>query len=419
MTQTLTDVLPAVPLTGDLMSAELLTVPTMLIRGGTSRGVYLRESDMPADRSLWGPFLIDLMGARDPRQIDGLGGAMPTTSKVCIVGPSRHPDADVDYTFAQIGIGEQRVFWDFNCGNLTPSVGTFAILAGLVPAEPGLTTVRIYQTNTRMLLRVEVPTGPDGSPLVEGDYVIAGVSGSGPAVMTDFSRAVGASLGGALLPTGNAVDVLAVPGIGDVRVSIVDLANMCVFFEAADAGLTGLEMPDQGPEVVGAYVAVRQAAQDLLGVDHDLTVPWPVSITDAATFTALNGSTVAAGRYDFSVRFAGIQSMGDTMHEAYPGTASCCTAVAALIPGTIVNQRYASRAHEDDFVRFAHPSGAMSVEARAHQEDGATVVDRAVLGRTVRPIMTGTAFVRRAEMDRLTRELDPASLTRAGVPGKP
>src|SRR6185437_3704038 len=124
------------------------------------------------------------------------------------------------------GIGEERVYWDFNCGNLTPGVGTFAMLAGLVPATPDLTTVRIYQTNTKMLLSVEVPTGADGSPLVSGGYEIAGVTGTGPAVLTNFARTVGASMGGALFPSGNRIDTLEVSGVGSIQASIVDLANM-------------------------------------------------------------------------------------------------------------------------------------------------------------------------------------------------
>ena len=399
-----------------LMSREMLAVPTMLIRGGTSKGAYLLESDLPADRSLWGPYLIDMFGARDVRQIDGVGGAMPTTSKACIVGPSRRPDADVDYTFAQIGIGEERVYWDFNCGNLTPSVGTFAILAGLVRPEPGVTTVSIYQTNTGMLLTVEVPTGADGAPLVSGDYEIAGVTGTGPAVMTDFARTVGASLGGPLFPTGNRTDVLDVPGHGPVTCSIVDLANMCVFFRAEEAGLSGLEMPDRGPAVVGTYVAIRRAAQDLLGVDHAKTTPWPVSVTRPEPFELYGGGKVEADDYDLAVRFAGIQPMRDTMHEAYPGTASCCTSVAAVTPGTVVNEIYARIPHDTDDVRIAHPSGVMTVAAHTREDGGAVVVERAVFGRTVRPIMTGKVLVRRAEVARLAEVIPAADPTRSAVP---
>jgi hypothetical protein len=401
----------------ELLTREMIPVPTMLIRGGTSKGVFLRPSDLPEDRTLWGPYLIDLFGARDVRQIDGLGGAMPTTSKCCIVGPSGHPEADVDYTFAQVAIGEERVFWDFNCGNLTPSVGTFAILAGMVPAKPGLTTVRVYQTNTKMLLTIEVPTDDDGAPLVEGDYVNAGVTGTGAAVWTDFSRATGASLGGDLFPTGHRADVLDVPGIGKVTATIVDLANMCVFFRAGEAGLTGYEMPEQGPDVVDTFTAVRHAAQDLLGVDHAKTTPWPITVAPPKAYETYGGKgTLAAADYDFAVRFAGIQPMRDTLHEAHPGTASCGTAIAAVTRGTVVHELYAARPRGDDNVTFGHPSGTITVEARVHYEGDRPVADRAVLGRTVRPIMAGTALVRRAEVDRLTSAIDRSDRTRSTVP---
>src|SRR5690606_4381802 len=197
----------------ELLTDELVAIPAMVLRGGTSKGVYINAKDLPPDRSMWGPYLIALFGARDARQIDGLGGAAPTASKCCIVDRSARPDADVDYTFAQIGIGEERVYWDFNCGNLTPGVATFAVLSGLVPATPNTTTVRIYQTNTQTLLAVDGPTDPRGRPLVEGPLEIAGVSGTGAAVMTDLSATVGSSLGRSLFPTGNRTDRIDVSGI--------------------------------------------------------------------------------------------------------------------------------------------------------------------------------------------------------------
>ena len=398
-------------------SGELQAIPAMLIRGGTSKGVYLLASDLPDDRTLWGPFLIALFGARDARQIDGLGGAMPTTSKCCIVGPSRDPDADVDYTFAQVGIGEERVYWDFNCGNLTPGVATFALLRGLVPAKAGTTRVRIRQTNTRMRFTVEVPTGDDGSLLMDGQLEIAGVSGSGAPVLTDFSATVGASLGGELFPTGRRTDVLKVPGVGDLTCSIVDLATMCVFFRAEEAGLTGYEMPEKGPQVVDTFVAVRKAAQQLLGVDPEKTTPWPISVAAPRAYQTYGGAPLAADAYDVAVRFVGIQPMRDTMHEAYPGTASCCTGVAAVTEGTVVHELYARRRHDDPAaVAIGHPSGVMHVEARVRDEGGRCVVERATFGRTVRPIMHGEAYVRRSDLDRIVTSLGPGTPTRNGVP---
>jgi 2-methylaconitate cis-trans-isomerase PrpF len=234
--------------------------------------------------------------------------------------------------------------------------------------------------------------------------------------MTDFSKTLGASLGGGLFPTGNRVDVLDVPGIGRLEVSIVDLANMCVFFRAEDAGMTGLELPDKGPEVVDRYIAVRIAAQDLLGVDHSKTTPWPMAITAPKPYRTLKGTDLQADDYDVAVRMAGIQSMGNTMHEAYPGTASSCTAVASVAEGTIVNAIYQRTNHTDGAVRLAHPSGVMTIEAATHEVDGECVVDRAVNGRTVRPIMKGELYLRRAEIERLVSVLSADSPTRGTVP---
>lgn len=396
---------------------ELDAVPAWIIRGGTSKGVYLREDDLPEDRSLWGPLIIEMFGAQDARQINGIGGAMPTSSKCCIVGPSSHPEADVDYTFAQVGIGEERVYWDFNCGNLTPSVGTYAILAGLVEPRPGSTTVRIYQTNTRILLSVEVPTGADGSPLVSGRHVTAGVAGTGPAVSTDFSRAGGASLARGLFPSGSRQERLTVPGVGEVRCSIVDLANMCVFFRAEDAGLTGLEMPVDGPRVADTFTAIRLAAQRRLGIDPSRTTPWPFAVTEPQPYTTMDGTRLGADDYDVAVRFAGIQPMRDTLHEASPGTASSCVAFAAVANGTVVNEIYGRRPHPDGIVRIAHPSGVLIVSAAAHDEGERCVVDRVVIERTVRPIMRGELLVRKAEIRRLAEALGPDDPTRAAVPG--
>jgi 2-methylaconitate cis-trans-isomerase PrpF len=396
-------------------TGELRSIPTTIIRGGTSKGVFLLESDLPEDRSQWGAYLIALFGARDITQIDGLGGNRPTTSKCCIIGPSSHPEADVDYTFAQVGIGEARVYWDFNCGNLTPAVGTFALLAGLVEAEPGMTKVRVHQTNTHMLLAVHVPTDDNGAPIMEGSFEVAGVTGTAAPVLTDFSAAVGASLGGGLFPTGERKNVITVPEIGEVECSILDLANMCVFFRADQAGLTGFEMPERGPEVVPTMHAIRQAAQRLLGIDPSKTTPWPTSVMPPRAYTKMDGGALSEGAYDLAVRFGGIQPMRDTMHEALPGTASSCAAVAAVTPGTVPYE-CAERSPESELVRFGHPSGVMPVQARISDVDGEVTVEMVGVTRTVRPLLRGEAYVRVADLEELGNVLAADDPTRVGVP---
>ena len=181
--------------------SEQVSIKCVLMRGGTSKGVMFNERDLPANRTEREKLLLAVMGTPDPRQIDGLGGADPLTSKVCIIGPPSVADADIDYTYAMIGIEERMVSWSTNCGNLSAAVGVYAIEEGLVRAQEPYTTVRIYNTNTKQMFQAIVPV-KNGAPLVLGDYVIPGVPGSGSEIRLDFSRTTGSTTG-KLLPTGN------------------------------------------------------------------------------------------------------------------------------------------------------------------------------------------------------------------------
>jgi 2-methylaconitate cis-trans-isomerase PrpF len=403
------------------MTKEQFSIPLTILRGGTSRGIYLLESDLPEDRSLWGPYLIELFGSRSGRQIDGLGGADPTTSKCCIIGPNPDPEIDVTYTFAQVGIGEERVYWDMNCGNLISSVGTFAILAGLVEPQEGITRVRVFQTNTQRLIGVEVPV-KDGEPVVDGDLEIGGVPGSGAPVGIDFAQTVGASLGGSLFPSGNRRDTIEVPGHGPLEVSIVDLGNMCVFFRATDLGFTGIEGTERGVDLAPVFHRVREACRELLGLEPGGSTPWPVSIAPRQEYpSSLGDKIVEADSHDFVARFSGIPSMRDTIHQAFPGTGASCLSVAAVTPGTIVNEFYAvsdAPTHREGVVNFGHPTGVMTIEAGV--EDAAdpadVVVKRATSTRTVRLLLEGKAYLRHSEIARLERELPADGHTRAAVP---
>ena len=189
----------------------------MVMRAGTSKGVYLLENDLPQDPAEREQVILKIFGSPDPRQIDGLGGADPLTSKVAIIGPPSVEGADVDYTFGQVEIHEAKVHFNGNCGNISAGVGPFAILMGLVKAREPVTTVRVYNTNSRKILVEEVPM-EDGEPAVYGDFAIPGVPGAGAEIRIDFSQTVG-SVTGKLLPTGNPVDEVEVPGYGvEVRV---------------------------------------------------------------------------------------------------------------------------------------------------------------------------------------------------------
>src|ERR1700691_2280170 len=176
-------------------------VRCVIMRGGTSKAVFLREADLPPEGNERLQVILAIFGSPDPRQIDGLGGADPLTSKVCIIGPDAEHGTDVTYTFGQVGIEEPFVSLTTNCGNLSAAVGVYAIEEGLVAPHEPYTAVRIYNTNTRQILVVHVPVR-NGAPVVLGDYAIPGVPGTGAEIRMDYSRTTGSTTG-KFLPTGN------------------------------------------------------------------------------------------------------------------------------------------------------------------------------------------------------------------------
>ncbi|RYF36883.1 MAG: 3-methylitaconate isomerase, partial [Comamonadaceae bacterium] len=218
-------------------------LPFVLMRGGTSKGVFLRAEDLPADRAALTAVLLDLFGSPDRRQIDGLGGADKLTSKAAIIGKPVRADTDITYLFGQVGTVRAEVDYNLNCGNLTAAAGVYAVEEGFVAPVEGITRVRVHNVNTDRVIGVEVPVR-DGKPVWRGDFAIGGVPGTGAPIALDFSQAVGA-ITGKLLPTGNAVDVLDVPGVGPVEMSVVDGANMAVYVHHEVLRMTGIEAPEE------------------------------------------------------------------------------------------------------------------------------------------------------------------------------
>ena len=183
---------------------EYERIRAAIIRGGTSKGVYLLASELPKDPAVRDQVILAIYGSPDPRQINGLGGADPLTSKVAIIARSARPDADVDYTFGYVGIDKAVVDYDGNCGNISQGVGPFAVDEGLVPVNEPITKVRIFNTNTKKVIEAAVPVR-DGKALTEGDFLVNGVPGTGAKIVLNFVNS-GGSKTGKLLPTGNVVD---------------------------------------------------------------------------------------------------------------------------------------------------------------------------------------------------------------------
>ncbi|MBQ9047078.1 MAG: PrpF protein [Solobacterium sp.] len=371
-------------------------LPVTIMRGGTSKGVYILEKDLPADKSEWDALLLRLMGSPDPKQIDGLGGSYSVTSKVAIIKKSEREDADVDYTFAQVSVDKPLVSYKGNCGNISSGVGPFAIEQGLVEPLEGETPVRIYNTNTDKIIIADVKTH-NGEVVYDGDFRIAGVPGTASPVRLKFVNPAG-TLGKGLLPTGNVTDELDVPGYGKVTVSIVDAANPLVFVKAADLGLTGKELPHElNSANLELLEKVRGLAAVKIGLLEDYTraawetpgIPKMTFVAEADAYTSADGAAHSKEDIDLLSRMMSMQKP----HPSYAMTGAMCTAAAAVIPGTIVNQ-VLSPDTDTQFIRIGHPGGILECGVD-YKENGTVPVIEDTFGfRTANCLMTGTAMIR-------------------------
>lgn len=374
---------------------EQIRVRCTIMRGGTSKAVFLNENHIPRDIEERNRFILALFGSPDARQIDGLGGAEVLTSKCAIIGPSTRPDADVNYTFLQIGVAESTVSSEIICGNISSAVGAYAIEEGFVRWQEPITTVRVYNTNTDKIMLVKVPV-KGGHPLVEGDYVVDGVPGSGAEVQVDYSQTIGSSTG-ALLPTGKVIDQVFIPSLKrNIEMSIVDIATVSAFFRAEDIGLTGIEKPNEfSQEPLKVFEEIRQATSDLCGLPKDnFIIPFTIAVAPSKPFEILSkGRTVGAAEVDFITRM----TASGTIHKALSGAAACCASVASQIPGTIVNQCTAS-VEQPRQVRIGHPSGVIKAYTDVVSENGEVKVNSVCFSRTARRIMEGYAYIRKARL---------------------
>jgi 2-methylaconitate cis-trans-isomerase PrpF len=381
-------------------------VPCVFMRGGTSRGAYLRSDDLPADPQARDEMILAIYGSPDVRQIDGLGGADSLTSKVAIIGPSSRPDADIDYTFGQVGITTAEIDYRPNCGNISSGVGPYAIQQGLVPAVEPLTQVRIYNTNTKKVIVAEVPV-EDGEIVVDGDCRIDGVPGSGARILLDFLDS-GGSATGKLLPTGRPKDVLEVDG-QRYSASLVDAANAYVFLRAEELGLDGTELVDRvntDRALLDRIEAIRGAAAELYGFVADRkdalklspNLPKIAFVAPPKDYQTASGRVIRADDVDLLGRGFSAQ----ILHKAYAVTGAICTGAAAKVPGTVVNE--VCTAPPDQLtVRIGHPAGIFSLEMRVEERNGELVLTRAALERTARRIMDGFVYVPRSKVPSLAK----------------
>ncbi len=379
---------------------EQLKIPAVFMRGGTSNAIVLHARDLPRDRVLWDEIFLAAIGSPDPygRQLDGMGGGISSLSKVCVVGPPSRPDADIDYTFAQVQVKEAKVDYSGNCGNMSSAMGPFAVDEGLLKVSGSEALVRIHNTNTKKIIHAHFALD-DGLSAVDGDLAIPGVAGTGAPVRLEFREPGGATTG-KLLPTGNVVDTLDVPGVGKIRASLVDAANATCFLNAADLGLQGTEMPealDQSTELLEKLAKIRIAASIAMGIGNDAasaakkrTVPFVGFVSGPQDATTLAGETI---RRD-SVHLTGRIISNGQPHRALPLTVSLCMAVAARIEGSIVNQVARLSPDPDAEIRIAMPSGVLVVAASVQQTNGEWRAEQGAFYRTQRRMFEGHVLVR-------------------------
>jgi len=377
---------------------EFERVRAALIRGGTSKGVYLLANELPEDPAVRDKVILSIFGSPDPRQIDGLGGADPLTSKVAIIAPSRREDADVDYTFGYVGIDRAVVDYEGNCGNISQGVGPFAVDEGLVPVTEPITRVRIFNTNTQKIIEAEVPV-KDGKAMTKGDFFINGVPGTGARIVLNFVNS-GGSRTGKLLPTGNAVDKMDLADGRSVRISLVDAANPAVFVQAADIGFTGKELPKDtttNPRILAIMeeIRVKAAIMMKLAPSPDKVspaVPKVAFVAPPKDYETITGKQVAASDCDLLARTKALA----VMHKAYAVTGGICVSAAALIEGTVVNEVVAPRAKTTGVVRVGHPSGVSEyIIAVIKRPSGQFELTQSAIAGTSRRIMDGYVYVPR------------------------
>ena len=362
-----------------------VSVRAVYMRGGTSRAIVFRDEDLPREQAARDAIFAAALGSPDPnrRQLDGLGGGISSLSKVAVVGKSRRADADVDYTFGQVVLDAAIVQYRGNCGNISSAIGPFAVDEGLVAADGRSATVRIHNTNTGKIIVARFAV-EDGKAAVDGDFALQGVAGTGAPIRLAFLDPGGATTG-KLLPTGNARDILEVPGLGRVEVSLVDAANPLVIVAASALGLEGTESP--------AHI---EADAKLLARLEDLRVAGALRMGVAASEEEARTrvrnipqvAILSAPREEGVHVTARMMSTGQP-HRATPLTGAMCLATAMRLPGTVAAE--IARVPDDpaaDIV-IAHPTGRIPVAATVVNG----VVKETVVYRTARRLMEGSILV--------------------------
>lgn len=378
----------------------LVEIPVSIYRGGTSKGLFIDEANLPVEEDARNLILLKLMGSPDTRQINGLGGAVSTTSKVAIISKEEKNTWDVNYIFAQVSVDKPVVSYSGNCGNISSAVGIYAIENQLVEITSPMTKVAVYNTNTKKVINEYIPT-PNGQLTYEGDFEISGVPGKGLKIELEFLDPSGA-FSGKLLPTGRLKDEIDLENGNRVIVSIVDAANPLVYLKAEDLDLQGIETPeeiDSNVPLLSLLEEIRGKAAVLMGIIDDYKdsavvtpgVPKMTLIASPIDYQTTEGVSIAANDYDLSVRMMSMQKA----HKSIALTGALCTGAASYIEGTLVHDLLKNK-NQDKALEIGHSSGKITVSTLAQKQDNKQEIQSVSSYRTARKLMTGTAYIEEA-----------------------
>lgn len=366
-------------------------IPCVLMRGGTSKGVFFKREDLSPEGSERDEVIMKIFGSGDPSQIDGLGGSRTHTSKTMIVWKSDKSGVDLEYTFGQVGIEKALIDYTGNCGNLTSAVAPFAIDQKILEANEPYTEVKMYNTNTKKRVDIKVPV-EGGSTKYDGDYRIDGVPNPGARIDVKWCEPGGA-LSGKLLPTGNPTDKIDT-GLEAVKGSIVDASNPAVFVRAKDIGLTGMELPDEiSKDSHMRLERIRSKAAEIMGfvkeakdaTEKSTHFPYIVIVGERQDYKTIGGRLVKKNEYSILARLFSMQKM----HHAYAVTGAICTGAAAKIPKSIVNNLFEG---EGNRVVIGHPKGLIDMSVETMPTGDSVEISSVTVGRTARRLMAGIAY---------------------------